>query len=114
MNLKFGVPCSKIKGRITDVDINCTNESEAMAIACGCILSGKKPLVYMQNSGLMHIADIVLSLYKAYEIPLPDLLLSIRYKPHHHMGVGNITREFLKLIDYDGRVEIVEEKMESG
>ena len=109
MKLKFGVPCSKIKDRIGDVDINSTSESEAMSIAAGCALCGKKPMVYMQNSGLMHIADIVLSLYGPYQIPLPELLLSIRYKPLHHRGVGNITHEFLELIRYDGKVEIVEE-----
>ena len=110
MKLKFGVPCSKIKNKIEDVDVHCTSESEAMALACGCILTGKKSMVYMQNSGLMHIADIVLSLYKPYEIPLPDLLLSIRHNPLHHSYVGDITYEFLKLISYDGEIEIVEEK----
>ena len=105
--MKLGIPCSKIKDRIKDAEIPCTSEAEAMAIAAGMILAGGKPEVYMQNSGLGHIVDIVTSLYKPYEIQLPDLLLSIRHKPFHHNFMGNITKDLLKLIDYKN-VEIVE------
>ena len=111
MNLKFGIPCSKIKDKIQDVEINCTSESEAMGIACGCTLAGKTPLIYMQNSGLGNIVDIVQSLYKTYDIKLPKMILSIRYKPHHHWRMGKITKDLLKLIDYDGEIEIVEESL---
>jgi len=100
MKLKFGVPCSKIKDRINDVDIHCSSESEAMAIAAGCILAGKEPEVYMQNSGLGHIVDICTSLYMPYEIPYPRLLLSRRVKPHHHSFMGKITEDILKLLQY--------------
>jgi len=109
MKLKFGVPCSKIKDRIEDVDVHCTNESEAMAIAAGCILAGKKPMVYMQNSGLCNCVDIITSLYRPYEIPLPSLLLSIRRSPHHHVYIGGITYDLLELLDYTD-VEIIEQE----
>jgi len=75
--LKFGVPCSKIKDLIEDVEINCSTEEEAISIAAGAILAGKKPIVYMQNSGLCRILDHVLSLYHPYEIPLPKLIFAL-------------------------------------
>ena len=109
MNLKFGIPCSKIKDKIQDVEINCTSESEAMGIACGCILADKYPEVYMQDSGMLNCLDIILSLYKPYFIPLPKMLLSLRKKPFHHSFTGKITKDLLKLIDYDGEIEIVEQ-----
>ena len=109
-NLKFGVPCSKIKYGITDVDVNCTCEEEAMGIAAGCILMGKKPSVYMQNSGLCRTIDIATSLYEPYGIPLPDLLLSVRYKPRHHEYIGNYTYTLLYGILNWRNVEIVDEE----
>lgn len=99
--MKLGIPCSKIKEFIKDAEIQCTCETEAMAIAAGMILAGGKPEVYMQNSGLFTIADIVLSLYKPYDIKLPPLLLSLRRKPYHHSFVGSVTYEMLGLLEYD-------------
>ena len=107
MNLKFGVPCSRLKDKIQDVDLPCSSEEQAMALAAGAILAGKTPTVYMQNSGLMRIADVVLSLYKPYHIKLPKLLLSVRFSPFHHSFAGKITESFLDLIQYDGELEVV-------
>lgn len=107
MKAKYGVPCSRIKDKIGDVQVNCTSEEEAMALAAGAWFAGKEASVYMQNSGLCKCIDIVLSLYKPYGIPLPDMLLSIRREPHHHSFVGQITRKLLELMEYDN-VEIVE------
>lgn len=112
MNLKFGVPCSKLKDYIKDVDINCTSESQAMGISAGCILAGKTPTVYMQNSGLLNSLDIITSLYKPYNIPLPKMILSLRHAPYHHLFVGEITRDILKLINYEGEIEIIEQEVE--
>lgn len=104
--LKFGVPCSYLKDKIKDVEVHCTNESEAMAIAAGSILAGKTPIVYMQNSGLGNIVDIVSSLYKPYAIPLPKLILSVRISPLHHEFMGKITNDLLKMLEYTN-VEMV-------
>ena len=89
--LKFGVPCSKLKEITKDCEISCTSEAEAMALAAGAWFAGKEPIVYMQNSCLGHIVDIVTSLYAPYELPLPKLILSIRCKPYHHKFMYNIT-----------------------
>lgn len=106
--IKLGVPCSQLKGFIKDAEIPCTDESEAMAIASGVWLAGGEPVVYMQNSGLGHIIDIVTSLYKPYKIPLPHLILSLRYKPYHHSYMAKITKDLLKLLEYTD-VEIIEQ-----
>lgn len=105
---KYGIPCSRLKDRIGDIDVNCTSEEEAMALAAGAWFAGKEPLVYMQNSGLCRCLDIILSLYKPYKIPLPKLILSIRYYPYHHHFVGEITRSLLKLMEYEN-VEVIEQ-----
>lgn len=98
--LKFGVPCSALKEFTKDVEVPCTNEGEAMALAAGAWFAGKKTTVYMQNSGVGNIVDIVTSLYKPYEIPLPRLVLSIRNKPYHHRFMGAITEDLLDLLGY--------------
>jgi phosphonopyruvate decarboxylase len=107
--VKFGVPCSWLKDRITDTEIPCSCEEEALAIAAGTWLAGKKPEVYMQNSGLCRSIDYVLSLYKPYEIPLPKLTLSIRHEPYHHHFCGKNTRDMLAMLEWDN-VELVEQK----
>jgi len=108
MKLKFGVPGSKLKDKIEDVDINCTSEEEAFAIAAGCILAGKEPTVYMQNSGFGRVIDILTSLYMPYEIPYPKLILSRRVRPYHHSFIGRMTGQILVMLDYQN-VELVEQ-----
>lgn len=106
--VKYGVPCSRLKDRIGDVEVNCTSEAEAMALAVGAWFAGVTPVVYMQNSGLGHIVDIVTSLYKPYEIPLPRMLLSIRNAPLHHAFMGKITKKLLDCMEYNN-VEVIEQ-----
>lgn len=108
MKLKFGVPCSKIKDRIHDVEIHCSSELQAMAISAGCHLAGKEAELYMQNSGFGTCVDIITSLFHPYEIPLPRLLLSVRKSPYHHSFIGNITEELIVLLKYDN-IERVEQ-----
>ncbi len=104
--LKFGVPGSQLKAFTEDVEINCTDEGEAMALAAGAWFAGKEPVVYMQNSGLGHMVDIVTSLYKPYDIPLPKLILSVRCKPYHHKFMHDVTMKLLDLLGYHN-VEMV-------
>lgn len=97
---KFGVPCSKLKDYLEGDETPCTNEAEAMAMAAGAWFAGKEPEVYMQNSGLGHIVDIVASLYKPYEIPLPELHVSIRKSPEHHKYMYEYTEKILDMMEY--------------
>ncbi len=103
-----GVPCSKFKNIINyEEAIIATKEDEAIAMAVGAYFCGKKPLVFMQNSGLGNCVDIITSLLKPYNIPI-TLLISIRHKPEHHKGMGKITRKLVKLLNYS-KVIYVEE-----
>ena len=105
----FGVPDSQLVNDVKDVNVHCTSEEQALAISAGCILLGKKPTVYMQNSGLLRCGDIITSLYKPYEITLPPMILSVRHYPKHHEFAGKITYKFLDLIQYDGVIKIIEQ-----
>ena len=97
-----GVPCSRLKGFTDTIEryIPCTREDEAMALAVGAYLAGKKPLVFLQNSGLGNIVDITASLLKPYGIKEIDLLISVRNKPQHHAFMGKITKKMLKILEY--------------
>jgi len=101
VRLKFGVPCSRIKDKITDVDVFCPNEESAFGLAAGCILAGKDPIVYIQTSGLGRCIDILTSLYLPYKIPYPKLILSVRKSPKHHYYIYKITKPLLKMLRYD-------------
>jgi phosphonopyruvate decarboxylase len=111
--IKFGIPCSKLKDKIKDVDVYCTSEEQAMALAAGAWLAEEKPIVYMQNSGLGRCIDIITSLYRPYGIPLPKLILSLRHSPYHHSFIAKITNELLELLDYDN-VEIIKQEENDG
>jgi len=104
-----GIPCSQLKGFICKIEkyIPCTREDEAMALAVGAYLVGKKPLVFSQNSGLGNMVDIITSLLEPYGIEI-DLLISVRNKPEHHAFMGKITRKLLKLLDYKKHKLIIE------
>ncbi|MFC1658642.1 hypothetical protein ACFL1D_04555 [Candidatus Omnitrophota bacterium] len=96
-----GIPCSGLKDFTDKIKkyIPCTKESEAMALAVGAYFAGKTPLVFLQNSGLGNIVDIITSLLKPYGLKI-DLLISVRNKPVHHTFMGKITRQLLKLLEY--------------
>lgn len=96
-----GIPCSRLKTFTDKIKkyIPCTNEGEAMALAVGAFMAGRKPLVFLQNSGLGNIIDMITSLLKPYGIEI-DLLISVRTKPEHHAFMGKITKKLLKLLKY--------------
>lgn len=129
-----GVPCSIFKDVINyllvDSDIpyiSATREDEALGIASGAYLAGKKPVVLMQNSGLGSSFGVLTSLDILYEIPMLLLISWRGYQgkdaPEHLiMGrstiklLGNIGLPTLILTNEDVEeiistaVEIIEEK----
>lgn len=109
MENRFGVPCSRLKHRLDGDEVPCTNEAEAMAMAAGAWFAGKKPEVYIQNSGLGHIVDVVCSLYHAYNIPLPHLLVSVRHSPKHHEDMFKCTVDLIDIMRYDDVEYIIQE-----
>lgn len=103
-----GVPCGVLKHliqyfneRLSNSHIYATREAEAIGLACGAYLAGKKPIVYMQNSGFLNSINDISSLLLAYKIPAL-LIISWRGAPGEdapqHFLNGNITLDILKLL----------------
>ena len=95
----FGVPCSKLPKEIVDNGFICNKENEALALAFGVLMGGRKPLVFVQNSGLCNIIDPITSLLRPCNVEI-DLVVSIRHKPEHHSYIGEITKKLMNLIGY--------------
>ena len=71
-----GVPCSLLKTLIAEFDNNASwgyvsavREDSAMAIAAGAYLGGRRPAVFMQNSGLGVSVNAIASLTRLYNFP---------------------------------------------
>ena len=102
-----GVPCSTIRDFCAALEadpavtfVPATREDIALAVAVGAQLAGRKPLVYVQSSGLGHCVNVITTLIRAYEMPDIHLLISHRTRPFEHEFMGRITEDLLKLLDY--------------
>jgi phosphonopyruvate decarboxylase len=101
-----GVPCSFLKPFINYVIDNsgsgyiaANNEGEAIALASGAWLAGRKPVVMFQNSGLGNTVNPLSSLSYVFRIPL--LLITtwrgepgVKDEPQHAL-MGEITASLL-------------------
>jgi len=72
-----GVPCSLLGSIIQHLTydknfqyVPATREDEALGIAVGAYMGGKKPVVLMQNSGLGNSIDALTSLVLLYRFPV--------------------------------------------
>lgn len=115
-NFFVGVPCSGIKDFIDELErdpdqvyIPATKEDSALGIAVGAYFADKKPLVYLQSSGLGNIVNGITSLLKPYGIRI-HLLISLRKNPFEHEFMYKVFYNLLKDLEYDKYVTIVEEK----
>jgi phosphonopyruvate decarboxylase len=113
-NFFVGVPCSRLKNFIEELQsdeeqvyVPATREDVAMAIAVGAYFCGKKPLVFIQNSGLGHLVNIITSLLKPYKISI-HILISVRKHPFEHEFMYKITEDLIKLLEYEDFVTLVE------
>jgi len=108
-NFVSGVPCAAQKYIIDYLSnhpkiqhIPANRESEALGIATGAFLAGKKPIVYMQNSGLMNSLNDITSLLISYKIPIL-LIITWRGAPGEdapqHLVNG---RSMIKILDTIG------------
>lgn len=107
-NFVSGVPCGVQKYIIANLSnnpkvthVSAVRESEALGIATGAFLAGKKPVVYMQNSGLVNSINDITSLLIPYKIPIL-LLVSWRGTPGEdapqHLINGKSTIKILDAI----------------
>jgi len=104
-----GVPCSFLKPLINyviqnpDVDyVTSTSEGEAVGIAAGAYLTGRKAVVMCQNSGLGNMVNPLTSLNFPFRIPLL-LIVTLRGEPQlndepQHELMGQITGNLLETL----------------
>jgi phosphonopyruvate decarboxylase len=102
-----GVPCSFltpfINYTISDSGldyISSANEGDAVAVATGAVLGGRRSVAMMQNSGLGNAVSPLTSLNHVFEIPLL-LIVSLRGEPGkpdepQHELMGQITVQILE------------------
>jgi len=104
-NFFSGVPDSGLKQFQNQVlqsqfdNIIAAHESQALAIAFGAELAGKKACVYLQNSGLGNIINPLTSLCIPFGIS-PLIIIGHRHTLPQHKIMGEIDDSILKLIGY--------------
>jgi phosphonopyruvate decarboxylase len=101
-----GVPCSFLRGLISYA-LNhldycaAANEGDAVAIAAGAALGGRRAAVLLQNSGLTNALSPLTSLNHVFRIPVLGFV-SLRGEPGvadepQHELLGQITAELLRV-----------------
>ncbi len=107
-----GVPDSGLKQFIADVQelpdsqhVRATWEGEAIGLAAGAYLAGRKPCVYLQNAGLGHTVNPLTSLCIPYGI---DMLLVVghRHTLPQHRVMGEIDEQLLQLMGWRNYVMV--------
>ncbi|KKL62169.1 hypothetical protein LCGC14_2187880 [marine sediment metagenome] len=90
-----GVPSGRLKAIYRAIPEDkyyfAPREDHAMAMAFGARLMGKKPVVFMQNSGVGYIGDVVCGLYNIYKtgvIMVVDCIGESPERPPQHVEWG--------------------------
>lgn len=111
----MGVPCSIFKHCLNYLDdhpeikkYTCCSEGEAIALAAGFALSGRNPVVYMQNDGYGNAVNPLSSLQLMYKLPTL-LLISWRAAPGtedapQHRIMGETILSLLKTFNIPYRI----------
>jgi phosphonopyruvate decarboxylase len=101
-----GVPDSGLSSFIADVGllpsrqhVTATWEAEAIAIAAGSFLAGRRPCVYLQNAGLGHVINPLTSLCIPYGIEVL-LVVGHRHTLPQHRVMGEVDEALLELIGW--------------
>lgn len=102
-----GVPCSFLKAlinyAINDCDyVMAANEGDAVAVASGAKIGGKKSVVLMQNSGLTNATSPITSLNFTFKLPVLGFVSlrgepGVKDEPQHEL-MGQITEKMLGLM----------------
>ncbi|OWR27603.1 phosphonopyruvate decarboxylase [Saccharibacillus sp. O23] len=105
-----GVPCSFLKDlinyAINDCDyVGAANEGDAVAIASGAQIGGRKSVVLMQNSGLTNAVSPLTSLNYCFKLPVLGFVslrgeAGLADEPQHEL-MGQITTQMLELMQVE-------------
>ncbi len=104
-NFFTGVPDSALKSFQNDIlkskfeHVVATNEGQAMGIAFGAEIAGKKSCVYLQNSGLGNIINPLTSLCMPFKVQ-PLLIIGHRHTLEQHKVMGETDEKILNIIGY--------------
>ena len=104
-NFFTGVPDSALKPFQNSIlesnfeHVIATNEGQAVGIAFGAEIAGKKSCVYLQNSGLGNIINPITSLCMPFKVE-PLLIIGHRHTLEQHRVMGEIDEQLLQLIGY--------------
>ena len=107
-----GVPDSCLKEFINGIraqdareilHIPATWEAEAIGLAAGAYLAGRKPCVYLQNSGLGFALNPLVTLCDPYNIPVL-LVIGHRHSLPQHRVMGDRDEEILAVIEWTNYV----------
>ena len=82
-----------------------TNEGQAVGIAFGAEITGKKTCVYLQNSGLGNIINPLTSLCIPFKVE-PLLIIGHRHTLEQHKVMGESDEKILKAIGYTNYIII--------
>jgi len=109
-----GVPCSILSKIISYLCENeeftyipATREDEALGIAVGAFMGGKKPVVFMQNSGLGHSINALTSLVLPYNFPMLLIISWRGYKGKdapEHLLMGKYMLSFLRTMKIPAKI----------
>jgi phosphonopyruvate decarboxylase len=92
----YSVPTTKAKKDIEDAII-CTDEGEAVAMACGYYLATKEvATVIVGENGLLNALDAIITLSQLQEIPI-DLHVYLREDEPQHAMVASKVPQLLDL-----------------
>jgi len=109
-NFYTGVPCTILgsvisylsSGKSNDLNYySATREDEAIGMAVGAYMAGKKPAIFMQNSGLGQSINALVSLALLYKTPF---LMIISWRGYQgkdepeHLYMGQYLTEFLRVM----------------
>jgi len=121
-NFYSGVPCSYLKPFINFVTgsdqlhyVPAANEGDAIAIAAGAELGGRRAIAMMQNSGLGNAVNPLTSLTYTFNIPIL-VIVTLRGEPDgpadepQHELMGKITTSMLESMEVPWRYFPTEEK----
>lgn len=108
-NFFTGVPDSALKVFQNNIiesnfeHVIATNEGQAVGIAFGAEVAGKKSCVYLQNSGLGNIINPITSLCMPFEIK-PLLIIGHRHTLEQHKVMGETDEKILQTIGYQNYI----------
>lgn len=108
-NFFTGVPDSLLKKFQNDIinsdyeNIIATHESQALAIAFGAELAGKRACVYIQNSGLGNIINPLTSLCQPSGV-CPLIVVGHRHTLPQHKIMGETDKAILDLVGYENYI----------